>query len=276
MNKTVLITGASSGIGRASANLFHDKGWNVVATMRDPSKEAELTKLDHALVTRLDVSELASIESAIAAGIERFGQIDALINNAGYGVFGVFEAARRDQVRQQFDVNVFGVMDTIRAILPHFRARRSGMIVNVGSGAGIFTLPTISLYSASKFALHGFTEALAYELPPLGIGVKLVSPIGGVSATSFLERSGEEFTREGVPDDYSEFLERSGRAFAKMIDDRKMTSDHVAEVIHEAVTDGTDKLRYIVGEDHRGFIQAQSDRSYEDYVGFMHEFFSKF
>jgi len=275
MTKTVLITGASSGIGNATAKLFHAKGWNVIATMRDPAKETELNQLSNMLVTRLDVSDLASIEAAIAAGIAKFGAIDTLVNNAGYGVFGVFEAASREKIQKQFDVNVFGVMDTIRAILPHFRARRSGMIVNVGSGAGIFTMPTISLYSASKFALHGFTEALSFELDPLGIGVKLVSPIGGVSATAFQGRMAQEFAGE-APDDYGPFLENSGRAFASMVADRMMSADDVAEVVHGAATDGTDRLRYIVGLDHRGFLAAQTERPYEDYIAHQRDFFSKF
>lgn len=275
MTKTILITGTSSGVGRAAAHLFHEKSWNVIATMRDPSRETELTKLGNTLVTRLDVSDLASIEAAIAAGIERFGQIDVLVNNAGYGVFGVFEAASREKIQQQFDVNVFGVMDTIRTILPHFRERKSGMIVNIGSGAGFFTMPTISLYSASKFALHGFTEALAFELNALGIGVKLVAPIGGISSTAFQGRMAEEFAGE-APSDYGNFLETSGRAFASMVADKMMTADEVAGVVHEAVTDGTAKLRYIVGQDHRGFFRAETEKPYEDYVAHQREFFSKF
>jgi NAD(P)-dependent dehydrogenase (short-subunit alcohol dehydrogenase family) len=275
MTKTALITGASSGIGNATAKLFHAKGWNVIATMRDPSKGTELDKLDRTLLTRLDVSDVASIEAAVAAGIARFGAIDALINNAGYGVFGVFEAASREKIQQQFDVNVFGVMDTTRTILPHFRARRSGMIVNVGSGAGIFTMPTISLYSASKFALHGFTEALSFELNPLGIGVKLVSPIGGVSSTAFQGRMAQEFAGQ-APSDYEPFLESAGRAFASMVADKMMTAEDVADVVYSAVTDGSDKLRYIVGLDHRGFLKAQTEMPYDDYLAHQRDFFAKF
>src|ERR1700680_1808212 len=116
----------------------------------------------------------------VAAGVARFGRIDALVNNAGYGQYGIFEAIPREKILQQFDVNVFGVMDVIRAILPHFRANQAGSIVNVSSGAGLFTLPMISLYSASKFALEGFSEALAYELASQHIAVKIVEPHGGV------------------------------------------------------------------------------------------------
>lgn len=179
MAKTVLITGASSGIGKASAKLFSSQGFNVVATMRDISAGVEFRELSNVLVTRLDLEDQASIQAAIEEGIERFGRIDILVNNAGYGLYGVFEAIQREKLQQQFDVNVFGVMDTIRAILHHFRENRGGTIINLSSGAGHFTLPMISAYCASKFALEGFTEALSYELLALGIGVKLVIPHGG-------------------------------------------------------------------------------------------------
>src|SRR5438445_735070 len=148
--KTALITGASSGFGKAAAKLFGENGWNVVATMRRPEAERELVGLDDMLVTRLDVQDQTSIAEAIEAGIARFGRIDALINNAGFGLFGLFEATPRAKVREQFDVNVFGVMDVTRSILPHFRENKGGLILNVSSGAGVFALPMISLYCASK------------------------------------------------------------------------------------------------------------------------------
>ncbi|AYG57964.1 SDR family oxidoreductase [Rhizobium jaguaris] len=274
MTKTVLITGASSGIGKASAKLFHGKGWNVVATMRSPDKETELTALDNVLVTRLDVSDPQSIAAAVAAGIDRFGRIDALVNNAGYGQYGVFEAVPPEKIRQQFDVNVFGVMDVTRALLPHFRANRSGVIVNVSSGAGLFTLPMISLYCASKFALEGFTEALAYELLDLNIGVKLVIPHGGVSETRFSERSAEDNALADVPGDYAPFIANVVKAFANMTAARTITSADVADVIYESVTDGSDRLRYLIGDDARGFIRARNEMTDHDYVNFMRSYFA--
>ena len=142
----------------------------------------------------------------------RFGRIDVLVNNAGFGLFGVFEAAPRDKIREQFEVNVFGVMDVTRALLPHFRAKRSGVIVNVSSGAGVFTLPMISLYCASKFALEGFSESLSYELARLGIAVKIVEP-GGVTNTGFGERSGRTAGSRPSPD-YQPFLRATNAVFA--------------------------------------------------------------
>ena len=189
MKKTVLITGTSSGFGKATARHFAREGWNVVATMRRPEEEKELTQLPGVLVTRLDVQDRGSITTAIEAGIARFGRIDALVNNAGFGLFGLFEATPREKIAEQFDVNVFGVMDVTRAILPHFRQNKSGVILNIGSGAGVFTLPMLSLYCASKFALEGFTEALSYELASQNIIVKMIEP-GGVVSTNFGKRSG--------------------------------------------------------------------------------------
>jgi NADP-dependent 3-hydroxy acid dehydrogenase YdfG len=127
MSKTILITGASSGIGKVTAKYFQEKGWNVVATMRNPEKETELTQLDNVLLTRLDVQDLASIQNAISEGISKFGKIDVLLNNAGYGAYGVLEATPIEKIKRQFDVNVIGVLETIKAILPHFRENKAGM-----------------------------------------------------------------------------------------------------------------------------------------------------
>ncbi|KAA0700038.1 SDR family NAD(P)-dependent oxidoreductase [Neorhizobium sp. P12A] len=274
MKKTILITGASSGIGKASVKLFASRGWNVVATMRNPDREKELNGLDDVLVSRLDVQDRQSIAEAIEAGIDRFGRIDALVNNAGYGQNGIFEAVPREKVIEQFDVNVFGVMDVTRAILPHFRKNKTGMIINVSSGAGLFTLPMISLYCASKFALEGFTEALSYELLALNIGVKLVIPHGGVSETTFVERATQGGTDNVTPPDYHAFLQSSQQAFARMAAARTMNSADVAAIVHEATTDGTDRLRYLVGDDARGFIKARREMTDQGYIDFMRAHFA--
>ncbi len=256
MTKTILITGASSGIGKASAKLFHEKGWNVVATMRSPD---EGNRVDHARQYTGRQARCFRIMTAsrlhFAAGIDRFGRIDALVNNAGYGQYGVFEAVPPEKIKQQFDVNVFGVMDVTRAILPHFRANKPGMIVNVSSGAGLFTLPMISRYCASKFALEGFTEALSYELADLNIGVKLVIPHGGVSATSFNERSAQDAAVAEAPADYAPFMANAAKAFAGMSATRTMSSADVAAVIYESVTDNSSRLRYLIGDDARGSVR---------------------
>lgn len=274
MTKTALITGCSSGIGKASAKLFSEQGWNVIATMRDPQQGSELAEIDGILVTRLDVQDAASIDAAITAGIERFGKIDLLVNNAGYGQFGLFEAISRQKIQAQFDVNVFGVMDVTRAILPHFRQNRSGLIINVSSGAGIFTLPMISLYCASKFALEGFSEALAYELSSQNIGVKLVLPHGGVNETKFVERQADDQASDPTLTDYDAFVARTNQIFAGMVGARSMSSGDVAEAIFTAATDGTDRLRYLVGDEENPIVKARYELSEEDYVQFMRSRFA--
>lgn len=269
MSKTIFITGASSGIGKASVQRFAGLGWNVVASMRNPAAAADLAGLDRVLLTRLDVRDPASIQAALAAGIARFGSIDVLLNNAGFGQYGIFESTPPAKVREQFDVNVFGVMDVTRAFLPHFRQQQRGTIINVSSGAGLFTLPMISLYCASKFALEGFSEALSYELASQGITVKLVIPHGGVSSTRFSERSGEEFAELDRIADYDAFIERTNASFAAMTQARSMSSDDVAGVIVDAATDGSDQLRYLIGDDSRGFVKARRELSEPDYIAFM-------
>jgi NAD(P)-dependent dehydrogenase (short-subunit alcohol dehydrogenase family) len=269
MNKTVLITGTSSGIGLASAKLFAAKGWNVVATMRSPEKDTELQALPNVLVNHLDVQDVASMAPAIEAGIQRFGRIDTLVNNVGYGQYGLLEAITREQIQAQFDINVFGVMEMTRAILPHFRAHKGGSIINVSSGAGMFTLPMISMYCASKFALEGFTEAVSYELASQNIAVKLVIPHGGVTQTRFNARTAEGSACNTALGDYDHFVADTGKAFARMIAGSNISSDDVASVIYGATTDGSDQLRYLIGDDARGFVKARREMSETDYMAFM-------
>ena len=273
MSRTVLITGTSSGFGRASARRFAERGWNVVATMRRPDPADALAAFDNVLVTRLDVQDPNSIETAVAAGIERFGAIDALINNAGFGLFGVFEGTSRDKIREQFDVNVFGVMDVTRALLPHFRRRRSGTIVNVSSGAGVFALPMISLYTASKFALEGFSESLAYELASQNIRVRLVEP-GGVVTTSFGARSAAEAAGADVPADYAAFAAATAKVFDGLRASRLATPEQVAEVIIAATEDTGDRLRYVATEDIAALVRARRETSEDAYLALMRETFA--
>jgi short-subunit dehydrogenase len=233
-----------------------------------------LARLENVMVTRLDVQDQTSIAEAVRAALGRFERIDLLVNNAGYGQYGLFEAIPREKVIEQFEVNVFGVMDVTRALLPHFRENRKGTIIQVSSGAGLFTLPMISLYCASKFALEGFSEALSFELSSQNIAVKLVEPHGGVTATAFNERSARDGAPLGALRDYEAFAERTGEAFAGMSAARTLSSDDVARVIHDAATDGTDRLRYLVGDDARGFIRAWDGLSNQDYVAFMRSLFA--
>jgi len=264
MKKTVLITGASSGFGKAAAKLFDANNWNVIATMRSPEKETELATLSNIFITKLDVTDKLSIQNAVAAGIEKFGKIDVLVNNAGYGALGAFEAATEEQVKQQFDVNLLGLIAVTKAVLPGMRQQRSGTIINVSSVGGRVTFPFSSLYHATKFAVEGLTESIQYELNPLGISLKIIEP-GGYK-TEFAGRSMTLFSTDGL-DEYQPAFDK----FAAMLDDWPMSEniDEVADAIYEAATDGTEKLRYPVGHDATELIAARLQMDDVDFKKMM-------
>ena len=182
--KTVLITGCSTGIGKLAAKTFQAQGWNVVATMRNPDKGQDLAELENVVVTALDVTDEASIQSAVDSTIERFGTIDVLVNNAGVGAHALLEQFPDSEVRRVYDTNVFGVMSVCRAVLPHMRKRKSGVVINVTSMAGIIGLAAETAYSSSKWAIEGFTEGLDLEYRLLGVRVKTVAP-GAYMTTDF-------------------------------------------------------------------------------------------
>lgn len=255
MAQTILITGASSGLGRATAKLFHDKGWNVVATMRDPDAEHELTELDNVLVTRLDVQDTDSITAAVDAGLTRFDRIDALVNNAGYGAYGPLEATSIDKIRRQFDVNVLGLLATTKAVLPHFRTNRSGVVVNISSMGGRITFPLGTLYHGSKFAVEGLSEALHYELAPIGVHVKIIEP-GGIR-TDFGGRS-FDFSNDPALAEYQPLVQTVLAALGPMMDEGGSDPEAVADVVYGAVTDGSPTLRYIAGPDARQLLDTRA------------------
>ena len=213
MKQTVLITGTSSGIGKATAKFFHNKGWNVVATMRSPEKEEELHSLENVLVLRLDVTDTDSIGKSVNQAIEKFGKIDVVVNNAGYAVAGVFESASKESIDRQFAVNVTGLIDVTQAVLPHFRKNRSGVFVNISSMGGKVTFPLLPLYHATKFAVEGFSESLSYELAPFGVKLKIVEP-GGVS-TDFGTRSLDFQYQPGLAAEYDASVEKMQQFWTK-------------------------------------------------------------
>jgi len=268
MPETILITGCSSGIGRALVYFFARKSWNVIATMRKPEDHLELTSLPQVLISRLDVIDEASIHATIELGLHKFGTISAIINNAGFGLDGIFEATPPKKIRDQFEVNLFGVMNTTRAILPHFRSRKSGVIVNVSSGSGVFALPATSLYCASKFALEGFSEALSYELSSQGIRVKIVEP-GGIFNTAFFARSAREARMNNALPDYDEFLARVNSFFSYIETHFGGTEDEVCQCVYTAVTDETSKVRYVATKDIEALIAARRETSEEQYMSMM-------
>jgi NAD(P)-dependent dehydrogenase (short-subunit alcohol dehydrogenase family) len=253
MNRSILITGASSGIGKASARYFQARGWNVIATMRNPEQETELNRLERVLVTRLDVQDVPSIDTALATGLARFGTVDVLLNNAGYGAYGPLEATPLAKIRRQFEVNVIGLLATTQALVPHFRARRQGTIINISSIGGKITFPLGTLYHGSKFAVEGLSEALHYELAPLGVRVKLVEP--GMVKTDFAGRS-FDFSHDPALTDYQPVVQSLLAAMGPMAE-AASPPESVAEVIYQAATDDTARLRYEAGDDARQLLAAR-------------------
>jgi NAD(P)-dependent dehydrogenase (short-subunit alcohol dehydrogenase family) len=240
MTKTVLITGASTGIGRAAAELFQREGWNVAATMRTPEKAAGLAALPNVITPRLDVLDEASIESAIAETVSKFGKIDVLVNNAGYGLVGPFEASTDAQIRRQFDTNVFGLMNVARAMLPHFRERKDGVIINIASVGGRVTFPLYSLYHGTKWAVEGFTESLQFELREHNVRVKIIEP--GPIKTDFYDRSQDLMEKPGLTA-YDTYVKRVLPNMSKA-GENAPGPEVTARVIYRAATDGSRKLRY--------------------------------
>jgi NAD(P)-dependent dehydrogenase (short-subunit alcohol dehydrogenase family) len=251
MEKVVLITGASSGIGKATAKLFQAKNWKVAATMRQPDMAEDLQKVVDLECFRLDVTDPQSIKSAIVGTLERFGRIDAVVNNAGYAVIGPFEATTEEQVRRQFETNVFGVMNVCREVLPYFREQKKGIIVNIASVGGRMTFPFYSLYHATKWAVEGFSESLQYELEPFNIRVKIIEP--GPIKTDFYDRSQSIAKKEGL----TAYDYLAARAIPNMRNAGESAPEGlvVAQTIYDAVADGSKKLRYTVNT--KGILAAR-------------------
>ncbi len=243
MPKTIFITGASTGLGRASALLFANRGWNVFATMRNPGKESELAKTANITLLPLDVTKPAQIEEAAAKALAA-GPVDVLFNNAGYGLAGAFEAATDAQLVDELDTNLLGVMRVTKAFLPALRAQGRGTILTTTSIGGLVTFPFNSVYHATKWGLEGWSESLAYELAPFGIRVKTVAP-GGI-ATDFTSRS-LVFTPHPA---YAGALSKVMAAF--MDPERRKggsTAEQIAEAVYTAATDETDHITHVAGED---------------------------
>jgi NAD(P)-dependent dehydrogenase (short-subunit alcohol dehydrogenase family) len=239
MTNTVLITGSSSGYGLETARHFHAQGWNVIATMRTPRADV-LPASDRLRVLALDVTDPDSIAAAVANA----GPIDVLVNNAGIGGFGAFEATSMATVRELFETNTFGVMAMTQAVLPQLRERGSGVIVNVTSSATLAPSPLVAPYTASKTAIEGFTESLALELEDLGIEVKLVEP-GYAPTTGFTTNSGSRIGP--IPEPYAAFAQR---VLAGVQERTTVTSEaDVAEAVWRAAHDATGTLRFPAGAD---------------------------
>lgn len=238
MAKTILITGASSGIGRATALHFAERGWNVVATMRHPHKPQSALQHPQISVLMLDVTDAESIARAIADTLTRYKTIDVLLNNAGYALFGPMEASDSRQIQQQFATNFFGLIEVTQQIVPVMRAAGEGLILNISSIVGRMALPYASSYVATKFAVEGLSESMRYELEPFNIRVKLIEP--GSIQTEFGNASLQTASSEPYRASMNKFLGVFAKSSA-----RAAKPEEVAKVIYRAANDAGNRLRYL-------------------------------
>lgn len=246
--QTILITGASSGYGLETARYFLANGWRVIATMRRPDPSV-LPRSEALRILPLDVTQPDSIAAAIVAA----GPIDALVNNAGVGVVGAFEATPMAHIRKVFDTNTFGVMAMCQAVIPGMRARRSGVIVNVTSTVTLAAMPLAAAYTASKQAIEGFTGSLAHELGHFGVRVKLVEP--GYGPTTRFSQNTDVKVEDLIPPAYADFAAPIFESFAKPA----MTTREidVAEAVWDAVADTKGRLRFPAGADAAALFKAR-------------------
>jgi NAD(P)-dependent dehydrogenase (short-subunit alcohol dehydrogenase family) len=243
LQKTIVITGSSSGLGRAAAKLFANKGWKIIATMRSPEKEAELASIPDVKLMTLDTTDTAHIER-VAKDVVAQGGVDIVFNNAGYGMAGPLEGFTDEQIVRMVDTNLMGAIRVTKAFVPYFRQKRAGLFINTTSIGGLIAVPFNSIYHATKWALEGWSESMSFELGQFGIGMKTVSP-GGMR-TDFFTRSfdtGKHEAYDSLVDNVMDVIK----------DPKQMATysspEDIAEVVYEAATDGKDQLRYVAGED---------------------------
>jgi NAD(P)-dependent dehydrogenase (short-subunit alcohol dehydrogenase family) len=244
MSQTVFITGTSSGIGQLTALYFAKQGWNVAATMRNPDKDKELGNFSNIKRYSLDVTDSSSIQQALEAAIKDFGRIDVLVNNAGYGADGVFEAMSDQVIEKQFDTNVFGLMRVTRALIPHMRDNKGGIIIQIASVGGRVTFPLYSIYHGTKWAVEGFSEALHYELAPFKIKIKIIEP--GSIKTEFYGSSRQFIMRDDLTM-YKNFVDKAEK-LSQETGNNGEPPELVAQEIFKAATDGSNKMRYPIGK----------------------------
>ena len=272
MAKTALITGCSSGIGRAIARAFRDEEWTVYATARDTADVQDLADIG-CETAALDVTDGGQVEAVVDRIVDEQGRIDCLVNNAGYGQFGPVEDVPTDVLHRQFEVNLYGPHRLIRAVLPYMREREAGRIVNISSVAGRVVTPGMGVYSASKFSLEALTDALRNELEPFDVEAVLVEP--GPVETEFADRADEQFA----------VLDRTGayETLYRLYEDSTLlggqspiavTPDEVATVVLEAALTPDPEPRYPVGAFADLLLKARflPDRLQDTVYGLINRF----
>ncbi|MEM3087425.1 MAG: SDR family NAD(P)-dependent oxidoreductase [Halobacteria archaeon] len=241
--RVVLVTGASSGIGQATARLLAREGFRVFGTSRKPAAG----KVDGVEMVPLDVTSEATVRECVETVLNRAGRVDGLVNNAGHELAGAVEETALEDAKAQFETNFFGTHRMTRAVLPHMRARRSGHLVTIGSLAGVIPIPFVGFYSATKFALEGYTEALRHEVRPFGIRVSIVEP-------SFM-RTGLQGARRWASEEIPDYGPWRSRAMGRvtLYENRDPHPEKVAAVVLRILRSPNPRLRHPVGRNARAY-----------------------
>jgi NAD(P)-dependent dehydrogenase (short-subunit alcohol dehydrogenase family) len=244
--RTIFMTGTSSGLGKAAVKLFAGRGWKVIATMRRPEEETELRQLENVILLPLDVTDPKKIKEIAGTAIE-IG-VDVVLNNAGYGLGGPLESYTNEQIENQVNTNLLGVIRVTQAFIPYFRAKKTGMFLATTSIGGLITFPFYSVYSAAKWGVEGFYESLAFEMNQFGIAVKTISP-GGIRSNF---RGNQVFASNET---YAPLFQKVTNTFMQGKTPTVVNEpEAIAAVIYEAATDGKDQLRYPAGPDAVSYV----------------------
>ena len=256
MEKTIFITGASTGLGKATAKLFATNGWNVIATMRKPEKETELNLIDNITLLPLDITSLAQIEETSKKAMT-LGNIDVLFNNAAYGLMGTLEYLTDEQIFNQVNTNLLGVFRVTKAFIPYFKEKKNGLIITTTSISAFTPNPLSGIYNATKWALEGWSESTSYDLAQFNIGIKTVAP-GGIKSNfsnSMQVAMGEEY--QPLMDKTMSVWFNNGAEFSEPAT--------IAKTVYEAATDGKDQMRYIAGTDAKKMFDKKQKEGSESF-----------
>jgi NAD(P)-dependent dehydrogenase (short-subunit alcohol dehydrogenase family) len=269
--KVVVVTGSSSGIGLESALLLARNGYITYATMRSPEKDTSIkTAVQREglpiRVVQLDVTDDNSVKNAVDHMISEAGRIDLLVNNAGYGLVGALEDLSMEEIKSQYETNLFGLISVTQAVLPTMRKQRSGRIINISSGAGIFGYPGGSAYVSTKFAVEGLSESIAYELEPFGIKVILIEP--GFIRTNF---GNAMIMAKKAQDSASPYSELMQKMMASTTELAKNASDAglVANIVLDAASNPSPHLRYLAGKDVKSWVASKKNMDEFEFFNMM-------
>jgi NAD(P)-dependent dehydrogenase (short-subunit alcohol dehydrogenase family) len=276
--RIAVVTGSSSGIGFETSLMLARNGFQTYATMRDPKKGENIksitTKENLPIhIEQLDVTDNESVMNAIQAILTQAGRIDVLVNNAGYALAGAFEDLAIEEIKAQYETNLFGLIRTSQVVLPIMRKQKSGTIVNISSGAGRVGIPGFSAYVSTKFAVEGLSESMAYELEPFGIKVILIEP--GVIRTNVFKNVVIAKKSQNPNSPYSQIMQKMSASFEYMLENASSSPDLVAKVVLQAITSENPSLsRYLAGKDVETWIEAKRNMSDDEFYKVIKQSFN--